>query len=212
MEWRRRSFVKMGLDNLGSVNYDALRIMNIKDVENAEVSRTTEIGRSLQEFAKEAEFSARRGVVANLYPYIVAASKRMSARAIARYLEESHDVKVSPVTVAKAIRNPKKYWMFFFDTIEPYIRQIQDAHDVQMESLLFDELLFEQFCRTQDAPTHISASTPEERQQRLDEYVEAVSVVEEKWYGLDEQLRLEAKDYLEKQLADFRKHIYEEEK
>lgn len=186
--------------------------MSVEGVNTTEISRTTEIGRSLQEFAKEAEFSARRGVVADLYPYIVAASKRMSARAIVRFLEEKHAVKVSAVTVAKAIRNPAKYWMFFFDTIEPYIRRIQDAHSVQMESLLFDEEVFQKFCREPDHPKHISASSPEELEQRLDEYAEAVSVIEEKWFGLDEELRLEAKAYLEKQLADFRKSLEEEEK
>jgi len=178
----------------------------------SEASPITVVGRSLQAFAKEAEFTARRGVMADLYPYIVAASKRMSARAIARFLEEEHEVKVSAVTVAKAIRNPGKYWMFFFDTIEPHLRRLQDAHGFSLNSLLFDEDAFDAFCRHGEKPEHISAGDPEDLDQWLRDYSQAVGVVQEKWYSLDAELRREAKGYLEGQLEEFEKSVEEEEK
>jgi hypothetical protein len=185
--------------------------MNVDDIDSPEISRTTEVGRSLLEFAKEADFSARRGVVADLYPYIVAASKRMSARAIARYLEEQHDVKVSAVTVAKAIRNPKKYWMFFFDTIEPYARRIQEGHNVAMESFLFDYDVFEHFCHTDEQPKHLVANNAEELEAAFDDYAEAVTIIEEKWFGLDDEIRRDAQAYLANQLEEFNKVVDEDE-
>jgi hypothetical protein len=174
------------------------------------ISRTTEIGRSLQAFSKDAEFTARRGVVAELYPYIVAASKRMSARAISRFLEEEFEVKVSAVTVAKAIRNPKKYWMFFFDTLEPYCRRIEEAHHLPLEAFLFQEEFFEQCCN--EEPKYVNAAVPEVAEERTEDYWEAVRIVQEKWYGLDEELRHEAKTYLAGQLEEFEKKVNAEEK
>jgi hypothetical protein len=184
---------------------------NVEFNEN-EVSRTTAIGRALEKFSAEAEFSAQRGVVADLYPYIVTASKRMSARAIARFLEEEHKVKISPVTIAKAIRNPKKYWMFFFDSIEPYARKIEEAHNISMLSLLFQEEVFEMHCHTDEHPEHLVAGNAEEFEAAEDDYREAVGVIMEKWFGLSEELRRDAQGYLEKQLTEFQKAVNKEKK
>jgi hypothetical protein len=185
--------------------------MRSKLIEKSQISKPVLVGQSLLEFSKEAEFSARRGVVADLYPYVVAASKRMSARAITKFLEKEHEVKISAVTVAKAIRNPKKYWLFFYDTIEPYADRIQDAHNVAVESFLFDEKVFKHFCGTGDAPKHLAARDRDDYETALEEYHEAVAILNEKWFGLDEELRREAQIYIEKQLAEFEAEVRKDE-
>jgi hypothetical protein len=194
----------------GMTNYDKLKTMpSIND--SSSLSKPVLIGRSLLEFSKETEFSARRGAVADIYPYVVIASKRMSARAIAKFLENEHGLKISAVTVAKAIRNPKKYWMFFFDTIEPYANLIQSAHNVAMESFLFDERVFEHFCGTSDPPKHLDALDFDDYQTALGNYHEAVGVIDEKWFGLDHELRREAQIYIEKQLTEFEAQVRKDE-
>jgi hypothetical protein len=175
------------------------------------VSKPVLVGRALLEFSKEAEFSARRGAVADIYPYVVAASKRMSARAIARFLEKEHGLKLSAVTVAKAIRNPKKYWVFFFDTIEPYAMRIQKAQNVAMASFLFDEEVFEHFCGTGDAPKYLRLNNIDEYEEALAEYHEAVGILAEKWFSLDADLRREAQAYIEKELDEFETQIKKDE-
>ena len=102
-----------------------------------------EMGHDLLQFAKsDADFTAQRGIVDDLFPYIYQASKRMSTRAISRWLEEVHDVKLSAVTIAKALRESNKYWELFWERIEPSARIFEEAHDVDMKDFLFDVQLF----------------------------------------------------------------------
>ncbi|HEX5397543.1 MAG TPA: hypothetical protein VFY06_00650 [Verrucomicrobiae bacterium] len=186
--------------------------MQISNVNKSPALRSVGVGRSLQEFSKETEFSARRGAVAEIYPYVVAASKRMSARAIARFLEKEHGLKLSAVTIATAIRNPKKYWMFFFDTIEPYAAIIENAHNVAMKSFLFNAEVFEHFCGAGDPPKHLSASGPDDYDDALAEYHEAIGIINEKWFELDEELRREGQMYLEKEIEKFEDQVRREKK
>jgi hypothetical protein len=174
--------------------------METKEANESQASRTAVIGRSLLKFAEEGDFSARRGVVADLYPYIMAASKRMSARAISRYLEKDHEVKISAVTIAKAIRNPSKYWMQFFDAIEPCARRVSEAHNVSIDSLLFGKEVFEHFCHTESEPKYIQGCTDEDREAELEEFAQAVDFLEAKWFSLDEALLKTARYYLQAEI------------
>jgi hypothetical protein len=61
-------------------------------------------------------------LVIELFPFIFEASQRMSARAISRFLLEEQGVKLSAVTITKALNDPKKSWNAFFDTIDPSAR------------------------------------------------------------------------------------------
>ena len=59
----------------------------------------------------------------------------MSARAISRFLMEEQNVKLSAVTITRAINDPKKSWNAFFDVIEPSARVIADWWKAEVSKL-----------------------------------------------------------------------------
>jgi hypothetical protein len=87
-------------------------------------TNATDIGLKLVGHSRSTKFSANRGLVIELFPFIFEASQRMSARAISRFLLEEQNVKLSAVTITKALNDPKKSWNSFFDTIDPSARVI----------------------------------------------------------------------------------------
>src|ERR1700722_17524934 len=93
----------------------------------------TELGEKLVENSLLAEeFSAQRGLINELFPWVYEASKRMSSRAISRWLAEK-GVKLSAATVAKALRNPRLYWQELADEIEPAATIFGNAHDLDVK-------------------------------------------------------------------------------
>src|ERR1039457_3590685 len=78
-----------------------------------------DVGQQLVGHSKSAEFTANRGLVVELFPFIFEASERMSARAISRFLQEGQNIRLSAVTITKALNDPKKSWVSFFETIQP---------------------------------------------------------------------------------------------
>mgnify|MGYP000903234117 FL=1 len=96
-----------------------------------------DIGRQLVEHAENAEtFSVRRGIVEELFPFIFEASKRMSLRAISRWLAAEQQIRLSPQAIAKAMRDPGKYWVRALEGVEPAVRIVALAHDVDPAQLL----------------------------------------------------------------------------
>lgn len=92
-------------------------------------SEIADIGNELVRVAEEdAEFSAQRGLVDELFPYIYRASKRMSTRAISRWLKEAKNIKLSAATIAKALRESDRYWIAFFDEVEAAADIVARAH------------------------------------------------------------------------------------
>lgn len=148
-----------------------------------------EIGSGLVEYAeKEAEYSAR-GILSELFPYIFQASRRMSSRAISRWLAEGPKVKLSAVSIAKALRNAEKYWEEFADFIEPQARIVEDALEWPMEDFLYNEIGFRH--TTEDAKTSpkVSGDTQEEQLRSFDEYRSAVHFLNDHWFSLDSSVR-----------------------
>lgn len=110
-----------------------------------------DIGRQLVEHAENAEtFSARRGIVEELFPFIFEASKRMSLRAISRWLAAEQQIRLSPQAIAKAMRDPGKYWVRALEGIEPAVRVVALAHD----------LLPSQILEEPSALEYVQATTP----------------------------------------------------
>jgi hypothetical protein len=87
------------------------------------------------------EFSKQRGLINVLFPYVYEASKRMSSRAISRWLE-SNGVKLSAVTIAKALRNPKPFWQELAEEFEPVANVFSNAHNISVYTVLTDENAF----------------------------------------------------------------------
>src|SRR5208283_2914721 len=136
------------------------------------------VGQNLFEHSKSVELAGKRGLVVELFPSIFGASERMSARAISRFLEETHGIKLSAVTITKALNDPKRSWNLFFDTIEPYIETYENwDKSAKREEFLYDDKRFRKiqfpgrdFVRKQLLKFQIG---------------QAMNVLVEKWYSID---------------------------
>jgi hypothetical protein len=155
----------------------------------------SEVGASLVAHSQEQEISGR-GLVNSLFPYIYTASKRMSTRAISAFLQEQHGVKLSAVTIAKALREPERHALGILERVEPAARTVAAALDVSPESLLEDPNCFEAM---KDKPPGIWPGSREETAEALAEYDAACDCLETEWFALPSDLRLMTLGVLKKQ-------------
>jgi hypothetical protein len=148
----------------------------------------------MQHAADTAEFSASRGVVTELFPYIYASSRMMSSRAISRWLQSEHKIKLSAVTIAKALREPDKHWIGYTEQLETPIRILVEAFpNFAAEDFVTDERIFglmigERPMVKGESPDHVHFS--------LTEIAEAIEILQEKWFLLPESIRGECVHYL----------------
>ncbi len=148
-----------------------------------------EIGQSLVEHANvTAEFSAQRGLTEELFPYIYQASRRMSTRAISAYLQDAHKVKLSAVTIAKALREADKHWCALYDSIEPSASIVAEACELggaySVLELSKDE--FEAVC---SQPPVLAAVDGKHAGEKFFGYKRAAEELREEWFSLDEEIR-----------------------
>jgi len=153
------------------------------------------IGQNLIEHSKSSDLVRKRGLVVELFPFIFGAHERMSARAVSRFLNEKHGVKLSAVTVTKALNDPKTYWNRFFDTIEPAARIVGKTHNVPMKDFLFRR----QFLNKPFQSELLNAAA---RALIGAELGQANSVLRARWYVIDFEIRLKALPYLAERLLE----------
>ena len=155
-------------------------------------SSLADIGQKLLDHSKLAEFSARRGAVVELFPYIFAANERLSARAIGRFLEKEQGVKLSPVTITKALNDPKKSWNAFYDLIEPYALIFQKETGTPLDDLLFKDKTIKNSSNLALRVTKkLVFSTA---------FDQADLVLRDKWFSIDLAIRQKARPYLAERL------------
>jgi len=151
------------------------------------------IGQTLMEHSKSADLDGKRGLVVELFPSIFGANERMSARAISRFLKEKHGVKLSAVTITKALKDPKKSWNQFFDTIEPYVEAYENwEKSAKREEFLFDDEAFKGI--------HFPGRELLRKQLLKFEFAQAIDVLREKWFSIDYETRVKARPYLAEKL------------
>lgn len=144
-----------------------------------------EIGASLVARSQENEISGR-GLATTLFPYIYTASKRMSTRAISAFLQEEHGVKLSAVTIAKALREPEKHAAVAVDRIEPAARVVAAAQGADVEELLGNA---DYFAAIRDKPPTIHGTRDDELRDAIFEYKDAIEDLEKEWFALPSDLR-----------------------
>ena len=154
------------------------------------------VGKSLIEHVQDAA-STRQGIVDELFPYIVQASKKISARAISRYLEDEHGVKVSYVTIGRALRNPRKYWNLYYDIIEPYAWIVAQSHEKSLMDFITEPEKYQEMLESKPVLIVDDINNLDDSLFRADiEYRNAVTVLDAKWFCFDQDILHEARVYL----------------
>lgn len=157
-----------------------------------------EAGRRLVNHAEKIGTTAR-GLVTDLFPYIYAASKRMSTRAISSYLQKNHNVKISPATIARALREPKKHIEVFAETVEPHARNLAEAHGVDILTVLKDKI---GFLRIISKGPEVKANNSDEEAAVSLQYEEARGFIAGTWFTIAPELRAMTYKVIEEQLKE----------
>lgn len=136
----------------------------------------------------KAEFTAQRGLLDELFPFIYVASKRMSLRAICRWLEETHRIQISVNAVAKAMRNKEKYWDQLVEAIEPAARIMATAHEVHPYQILDNFDIFKELEASMPSVVTENLET-EDIEKELHQVSKAAGVIRNRWFSLPEDVR-----------------------
>ena len=155
------------------------------------------IGEELLNHAEGAE-SSRRGVADDLFPYIYVAAKKLSTRAISRWLEDTQGIKLSAATVSKVLRESDERIKSHYLAVRKKEHELYCLlpHDPELPedgvwcSALFNLPLFEDHMRTKPTDpgytdqTHIQAHIA-----RL------YNALHEEWFSLPVEFQDECKKY-----------------
>jgi len=162
-----------------------------------------DVGQKLVGHSKSAEFTANRGLVVQLFPFIFEASERMSARAVSRFLEADQNIRLSAVTITKALKEPKKSWISFFETLEPHATiSARWFRPASFKYLFWSKSEYETRIMP-DADNKITRALSRGVRALLQpQRVEADKVLMEKWFTIGMGTRLKARPYLEEHLRD----------
>ena len=153
----------------------------------------SQIGDGLVEYARnEAEFTAQRSVIDELFPYIYVASRRMSLRAISRWLLEAQGIKLSVVAIARAMRNIEEHWRELVEAVEPAARVFGQAHGVEAKDVLLDE---GRFFDMETMQPMLSGDDDTVRREYL-EYSAATATLRHRWFEYPEEVRTECRRHV----------------
>ena len=152
-------------------------------------------GQKLLAHSKSAEFTARRGLAVELYPFIYGASARMSAPAISQFLATEQGIQLSSVTINKAIKDPAKNWNLFFDLIEPAALIFSKSAGTRMGKFLFEKQYFFKPVENPILKAAVKMVVKEE-------VAKAATILRTKWFNIDWEIRLKARPFLEHRLGE----------
>ena len=111
--------------------------------------------------------------------------RRNSRKGRRGWLEEN-GVKLSAVTISKALRNPKPYWEELFEATEPAARIVEKVQQCGMEEFLLRE---EVFLGLGSKPPALEASTVEGASNAFEEYEGAVKTLKQQWFCFSRKTR-----------------------
>lgn len=154
-----------------------------------------DIGRELVETSKEA--SSARGMAEELFPYIYVAAKRMSTRAISRWLEEEKSLKISHVSISKALRNADEHFSAILENIWPSAQRIARECNLTAAEVLYrdDDAHLEVFLLEHDNP-HPDSSSGIDAVLWSDTRL-ALKKLREEWFCYPVEVRAECSRFLE---------------
>ncbi|MEI6166466.1 MAG: hypothetical protein WCS52_04670 [bacterium] len=154
--------------------------------------KLNEMREGLLEFAESGPSRAKHGLITALFPFIYQAARRISTRAISRWLEETHQTKISPAGVSKSLREPERHWEGYWELIEPSARIFEAHNPAAMESFLFDRELFEK----------MAAENQNLEGDNQDDYWNAIEALQKEWFALDDKTLSNMWKYVPKVVHD----------
>ena len=143
-----------------------------------------DIGKDLIDHSKQ-EVVSNRSSLEELFPYIVIASKRMSARAISRWFEQTKNLKISAASVAKAIREKDRYCDLIFKRAQTGARALATVTDFSEEEILLN---IEHVRGTVLSDYHEKWRGDDTSKQLAEEMITRMNKLDE-WIGLPEEIR-----------------------
>ena len=150
-----------------------------------------DIGKELLTYAKEkAEFTAQRSLLDDLFPFIYVASRRMSLRAISRWLKDAYDISISYNALANAMRNEDKKWADLLEDLESSARIFARGHDSTPEDILKDFNIF-QSLETEPFVISDAEMSDDLKEKEFKEITEAARVLRNRWFNLPEEARVQ---------------------
>ena len=152
-----------------------------------------DIGSELVEASQRMEQSPGE-ILEELFPYVYDASRRMSTRAISGWLKENYGIQISQPTISRALRKGDKYWQGFAEYIEPWARRAEEEVDAALEDFLFRDDVFLHMVRQVPPSTAFEADSPDAI--RYQEFEEAALFLEQKWFTLSLETRLQCRPFL----------------
>jgi hypothetical protein len=125
----------------------------------------------------------------------------MSARAISRFLREQQNIRLSAVTITKALNDPKKSWISFFEPLAPSATIFAKWHRPPSFKYLFiSKSEFElRLNPPGDGPVS-RAIIKTTRALLRAEQMAAGKLLLEKWFSIGMATRLKAQPFLEEYL------------
>jgi hypothetical protein len=162
-----------------------------------------DIGKELLTYAKEeAEFTAQRSLLDDLFPFIYVASRRMSLRAISRWLKDAYDISISYNALANAMRNEDKKWADLLEDLESAARIFAKGHDSTPEDVLKDFNYF-QFLESQNCVISDAEMSYELIEKEIKEITESARVLRNRWFNLPEEARVQCYRHFGEAFGEF---------
>jgi hypothetical protein len=167
------------------------------------VNKIKNIGDALLNHAEEVEPS-RRGVADDLFPYIYVAAKKMSTRAISRWLEETQGIKLSAATIAKVLRESDLRMRSIYELMKHRERDLYSLtpNDLPPDGIphseLFNLAAFESNAQLEDAreesfddPDDTRSPARSSHETRIILYNE----LHQEWFALPKEFREDCKKF-----------------
>jgi len=151
-------------------------------------------GNDLVEYARNFGEEETRSLTELLFPAIFLASKRMSSRAISRWLKENKGIKFSATSVAKALRNQERYFENIADRAFPIAEHVANSLGLDVAELLTEETPPPDLLAQEQMPTVIDGDHYHDLRNYLDS---AISQLREDWFNLDREIRYRALQYFD---------------
>jgi hypothetical protein len=168
------------------------------------VKKIKNVGEALLNHAEEVE-SSRRGVADDLFPYIYVAAKKMSTRAISRWLEESQGIKLSAATISKVLRESDLRMRSIYELMKHRERDLYSLtpNDLPPDGIpcseLFNLAAFEYNAQLQDGGASLFGDHPEDMPSPLyaahETRIILYNELHREWFALPQEFREDCKKF-----------------